>query len=126
MRKQLLRIHRNDFRLSNNNRLTYVYKTENKGILIEVTNVSLEIQINNKWETIIRYDNAHGKLHRHTRITINSNADIVDYIGVKQKGSQKRLLGWAIDDIKKKYIIYKSKFLERCRALGFRVDMEIY
>lgn len=124
--RQKLKTFQNNFQLSQNNRLTYVYKTNEKRNIIEITNVSLEIKIGKKWTTIIRFDNAHGRLHRHIYFSPENNTDVVDYINVKQKGSQKELLCWAIDDLKKNYINYKKKYLKRCKSIDFKHKIDLF
>lgn len=119
--------HRTDFLLTTNNKLTYVYQTNIYGQMIEITCVSLEIQIEDKWKTVVYYDSTHNKqLHRHTYFSIETDTDVVDYFGVKKKGSQKRLLKWAIQDIKNNYLIYKKQFIKRCKEINVNLDIEIY
>ena len=119
--------HINEIIISPNNRITYVYKESQKKQIIEVTCVSLEIKIENKWVTIIYYDSHHGgKLHRHTKIVFNDEADITDYANVKSKGSPASLLKWAIHDIKHNFIPYKRKFLKRNHTLLNIVEIDEY
>jgi len=122
-----LTIHRNDYLISENNRITYIYRTNIQGIIVEIICVSLEIRIQKDWKTIIYYDSYHdGALHRHTYSSIVNDSDVADYLGVRKKGGQKRLLRWAIDDIKNNYLHYKKQFVKRCRKLGVSIDVEIY
>ena len=107
-------IHRNDINIagSENNRITYIFKTIKTGKIIEITSVTLDIKINNKWVTIVHYDSYNdGRLHRHLRLVIEDDTDITDYQGVRKKGTQRRLLTWAINDIKSKYTYYKKRFI---------------
>ena len=119
--------HVSQFALSSNNQITYVYKTDRQEIMMEITCVSLEINILDQWITIIFYDNHHaGKLHRHTRIAYNDEADITDYKNVKMKGSLNNLLTWSIKDIQNNFIIYKRKFIKRNRPILNDVEIEEY
>src|SRR3990167_7033558 len=104
----------NPIYLSDSDRITYVYKRdkENKNIL-EVVNVSLEIKIKNKWLTIKRYDSSHGFLHRHTRVSIGDDSEIISVAGVKKSGKHSNWLTWSIKDIKAKFWFYKRAFLKR-------------
>lgn len=121
------KINRNNYQISENNWLTYIYNQDSYGNIIEVVCVSLEIKINNKWKTIIYYDSSHaGVLHRHTINSLETDTDVVDYLSVRKKGNQKRLLSWAIRDIKNKYIFYKKKFIIRCIRSGINIVIDIY
>lgn len=119
--------HISQFALSPNNRITYVYKTDSQGIIMEITCVSLEINILDQWITIIFYDNHHaGRLHRHTKIAHNDEADITDYKNVKMKGSLNNLLTWSIKDLQNNFIVYKRKFIKRNRPILNDVEIEEY
>lgn len=110
-----------------NNRVTHIWKTDSKGTTSEVTCVSLDIKINNEWETIVYYDSHHeGKLHRHTRISYLDRADITDWYGVKSKGSQQNLLTWSIEDLKHKYLYYKKQFLKRNKKNLEGLEIDLY
>lgn len=113
--------------LSENNRITYIYKQIETGNIIEIVNASFEVKYLNKWITILRYDSHHGYMHRHRLITLDEETEIVDKIGVKQKGTTKRLLRWAIDDIKTNYIFYKRKIISRTnKKLKSKIDIDFY
>lgn len=119
--------HISQFNLSENNRITYVYKDDLKTSKTEIVCVSLEIKILDDWVTILYYDNHHeGLLHRHKKIAYKNEADIVDYEGVKKKGDWKKLMNWAIEDIKNNYRYHKKKFLRRNRLLLKDIMVEEY
>jgi CHAT domain-containing protein len=124
--KKVEKTHSNQYLLSQNNRITYVYKTDSKKEIIEIVCVSLDIRIEEKWITIIYYDNHHGSLHRHSRIAYNDEADITDSNRVKRRGGNNQLLQWAIKDIKTNYINYKKKFIKRNRLILDAVEIDIY
>lgn len=107
---KFFRIISNSFLLSENDRLTYIFQIDKKGKVIEVTNVSYDILVENIWITVIRYDSEHGFLHRHSRISLNKPKEIETTIGVKKKGNPHTWLTWAIDDIKSKYLEYRKRF----------------
>jgi hypothetical protein len=107
-------IAKNKISLTQNNRITYIYRILDTGRVVEVICVSLEIRYGEKWRTIIYYDNHHDFLHRHERINLETSSDITTTNGVRQKGTNRRLLRWAIQDISNNYISYKLKFLKRC------------
>lgn len=116
-----------EFTLSQNNRLTYTYKVSKNKEIIEVTSVSLEIRINDHWETIIHYDSFHhGNLHRHTKVAVGVDQDIIDSNNVKKRGTQKDLLEWSINDLKNHYVYYKKSFLKRNSELLKGKEVEFY
>ena len=116
------------YSISENNRLTYVYKANMYGAITEVTCVSLEIKIKNMWKTIIYYDSSHrdALLHRHTYMTLESESDVTDSVGVKRKGTQKELLEWSIHNITSNYIFYKKRFIKLLRRLDNTIDIELF
>ena len=105
-------IFRKRFFLSENNRSTRIFKQIETGKITEIICVSLEIVINSKWETIVYYDNVHGYLHRHERLSASDESETIATLGVRQKGTVRRLLKWAIRDISINYINYKKRFLK--------------
>ena len=115
----------NQFYLSENNQLTYIYDYSIEQKRMEIVCVSLEIKIKDDWVTILRYDNHHdGILHRHNIIAYNNTANIVDYSGTKRKGNFNNLLSWAIEDIKHNYLIYKRKYLKRNQTLLKDIEVD--
>lgn len=118
--------------LSEKEQIRYVYtyqKTKNKRRVTEVTSVGYEIKINNKWETIVYYDNdaTHNNvLHRHIRISIESEKTISTTEGVKKKGTSQTFLTWCIKDLKKRHLEYMASFLNRHKKLNKKsVDIDI-
>lgn len=101
---------KNGFLLTPQDQVTYIYKIEN-GKYIEVTNVSYEIKIENKWMTIVRYDSAHGYLHRHMRISLDNSDDTTG--GEVEQGSPHDWLTIAVADIRKSFLEYRRQFFER-------------
>lgn len=129
MREVIRSIHRASYAITENNRLTYIYKRDANKKIVEVTCASLEIKVRDKWNTIIYFDSDEthsGILHKHTYVSLEKDADIVDYFGVKRKGSQKKLLEWAIKDIRTNYIVYKKQFIKRLRQTGTDIDVDLY
>lgn len=121
-----LEIKRHEILLSENNRLSYVYKVKTTGEIGEVTCVSYDIKINNSWFTIVFYDSSHGGImHRHTRIVVGGEEEVVNDDEVKKKGTQRRLLTWAIGDIKTNYLSYKKRFLKRNRKYFEESNLEV-
>ena len=119
--------HTDEIPITEHNRITYIYKTSELGSMIEIVCVSLEIQIGDEWITIVRYDNHHGgRLHRHTRIIYNDEADITDFNSVKKKGTMNQLLHWAIKDIQNNFPYYKQNFIKRNKSLFKDLYISMY
>jgi len=114
-----------EFILSENNKLIYIYKVKPTGKVIEVISVSLNIKVSKKWETIIYYDSTHGYMHRHRRIDLTTDDYIVDREGVRQRGTRRRLLRWAIEDLKKNYIYYKRSFIKNNKIYLNRKNIQV-
>lgn len=116
------------FALSENNKLIYIYKKFKTGKIVEITSVGLNIRVKRNWITILYYDSAHGYLHRHERISIDRDDYVDTRVNVRQKGTVRRLLRWSIDDIKKNYLYYKKRFIQRNRRylVKKKIIMEIY
>lgn len=100
------------FNLTEDDRITYVYEITNERKVVEVVDVSYEHKLKDKWFTVIRYDSEHGYLHRHSRIE-DIDKEIVTTIGVKKKGDAGKWLTWAIKDISTRYENYKRGFLKK-------------
>jgi len=104
---------RRHFYLSDNNRVTRIYEQIETGRLVEIVCASLDTHFKGKWITIVRYDTHHGYMHKHERVSIENESTTVTILGVRQKGTRRRLLRWAIRDINTNYLVYKRKFLKR-------------
>ncbi len=102
--------------LTPTDRITYVYRIDTRiNETIEVTNVSYEIKIKAEWPTIIRYDSAHGYLHKHIRISLADKKETTTRDRVKHKGDPKIWLTWAIQDIQKNFLEYRRLFFKRSK-----------
>lgn len=114
------------FPLTEVDRLTKIYKVNKDGEISEITCVSLEIRINNEWITIVYYDNFHsGLLHKHITVSMIDRSDSPTTDGVRKKGTQRKLLTWAIKDIATDYFYYKRNFFRRSK-ISFKdtIDMQ--
>lgn len=99
--------------LTENDRVTYLYKKDRQNRIKEVINVSYELNIQNKWITIVRFDSTHGYLHRHIRISLTDSTEMISITGVKKKGDHPQWLTWAINALKRQYAMHKEAFLKR-------------
>lgn len=106
------------FPLTEVDRLTKIYKTNKDGEISEITCVSLEIKINKEWVTIVYYDSFHsGSLHKHVTVSMADRSDSPTTDGVRKKGTQRKLLTWAIKNIATNYFYYKRNFFRRSNIL---------
>ena len=106
--------------LSHSDRLIYIYIVDkNTNTTIEVINVSYEIKVEGAWETIIRYDSAHGYLHKHSRVSLIDEKETTTRESVKQKGDPKGWLTWAIQDIQKNFVEYRRLFFKRSKIVNY-------
>lgn len=104
--------------LTPTDRLIYVYIVDTKiNRTIEVVNVSYEVKIEEEWPTIIRYDSAHGYLHKHIRISLTDEKETTTRDQVKQKGDPKLWLTWAIKDIQMNFTEYRRLFFKRSKIV---------
>jgi hypothetical protein len=109
---------KSDQLLTTTDRLTYIYVIDTKtNKTIEVVNVSYEIKIEEDWITIIRFDSAHGYLHKHSRISLAVRQETTTSDSVKQKGDPKRWLTWAIHDIQNNFYEYRRLFFKRSKVI---------
>ena len=114
------------FPLTEVDKLTKIYKVDKHGKIYEITCVSLEIRINKEWITIVYYDSFHdGSLHKHVTVSMADRSDSPTTDGVRKKGTQRKLLTWAIKDITTNYFYYKRNFFRRSK-IPFKdtIDMQ--
>lgn len=105
--------------LSSLDRITRISSIDKNKSVVDIINVSYEIKYDEKWITIVRYDSAHGYLHRHKRISINDTGETVDREGVKTKGNPHVWYTWAIKDIQKRFLEYRREFAKRSNIVNF-------
>lgn len=106
-----------EFSLTGQDRITYSYKKDGRGKYLEVTNVSYEATIRNKWITIVRYDSSHGYLHRHTRISLSNESETTNTDRVIKRGSHHKWLTWAIKDLRANFVDYRRLFFKRSKTI---------
>src|SRR3989344_2245294 len=112
--KKSLKKNKETFSLTEVERLTKIYKLNKDNEIFEITCVSLEIKINSEWVTIVYYDSFHDKsLNKHVTVSMVDRSDSPTTDGVRKKGTQQKLLTWAIKDITKNYFYYKRNFFRR-------------
>ena len=114
-KKEELIMSEEEFPLSVEDRITAIHKRNKKEKIKEETTVSMECLINKKWVTILYFDSSHqGRLHKHIILSIDEqDSDTTTTIGLPKRGSQEKLLWWAIKDIRNKWYYYKRGFYKR-------------
>lgn len=90
-----------------------VLRNENNR-LRKIENISYEIFVKDNWEWIVRYDDhgGNGHLHRHFRISLKDESIVESTAGIKKYNNKDHELTWVCNDIKRNYLIYRSKFLK--------------
>lgn len=85
-----------------------------KNKIREVENISYEINIDNNWEWVVRYDDhgGVGTLHRHVRVSLKDSREIESSTGIKKYKNKNYELTWVCNDIKRNYLLFRSKFLK--------------
>lgn len=80
----------------------------------KIENISYEISIESKWEWIVRYDDhgGTGSLHRHYRVSLTDDREVESFTGIKRYKDKDYELTWVCNDIKKNYLVFRSKFLK--------------
>lgn len=106
-----------EINLTDEDMIIYTFETDEEGSATKIVDVSYQTFINNEWVTILRYDSEHGFLHRHMRISLYSQAEILSTDGVKKKGTPHNWLTWAIEDTKNRYLDYERGFLRRSKVV---------
>lgn len=117
---------RHTYQLTETDRISYVYQASEDDTVVEVTCVSYELLVADKWYTAVYYDNCHGGiLHRHVQLSIEKNLDMPNIYGVKQKGTSKELLTWANNDLRRRYPNYRTGFFRKNRQYikDHRIDI---
>jgi len=95
-------------------RISFSVLKNNQNRLRKIENISYEINIEDKWEWIVRYDDhgGQGLLHRHYRISLTDNSEIESFAGIRRYKNKDYELTWVCNDIKRNYLTFRSKFLK--------------
>ncbi len=100
-------------------RISFSVSRNSKRELRKIENISYEINIEDNWEWVVRYDDhgGTGLLHRHFRISLKDDRQIESSAGIKRYKNKNHELTWVIKDIKKHYLIFRGKFLKNNNIL---------
>lgn len=99
--------------LTPEDQIIYIYECDENRKTIEVVNVSYQILLDSDWVSIIRFDSEHGYMHRHRRLSVSNEIEVVSTAGVVKKGSPRHWLTWAVEHLKKNYPDYRKNFLKK-------------
>lgn len=99
--------------LTPEDQIIYIYECDENNKTTEVVNVSYQISIEDRWITIIRFDSEHGYLHRHRKVSIDNEIEVVSTAGVVKRGGPRHWLTWAVEHLKKNYLDYRKNFLKK-------------
>ncbi|KKU49221.1 MAG: hypothetical protein UX67_C0003G0006 [Candidatus Woesebacteria bacterium GW2011_GWF2_46_8] len=102
--------------LTETDRITYSYELGGDNSISKIVNVSYEVEIENKWTTIIRFDSEHGKMHCHMMVSLQDPEEVVVPSGwIIKKGRPKDWLTWAMKHLRKKFLNYRVGFFKRSK-----------
>lgn len=95
-------------------RISFSVLRNNKNKLRRIENISYEINIKDRWEWIVRYNDhgGTGLLHRHVRISLQGDSDVESSTGIKKYKNKDYELTWVCDDIKRNYLVFRKRFLK--------------
>lgn len=95
-------------------RISFSVLRNDKNHIRKIENISYEINIEDNWEWIVRYDDhgGVGPLHRHVRVSLKNNKEVESMDGIKKYRNKDHELTWVCNDIKRNYLTFRSKFLK--------------
>lgn len=95
-------------------RISFSVLRNNKNKIRKIENISYDININDKWEWVVRYDDhgGLGPLHRHYRVSLDDDKEVESSAGIKKYKDKSNELTWVCKDIKRNYLKFRSKFLK--------------
>lgn len=101
--------------IAQTDRISFSVLRDERNRIRKIENISHEINIKGKWEWVVRYDDHGGKgyLHRHYRLSLEDDSNIVSIAGIKKYKNKDHELTWVCKDIKRNYFIYRSKLLKK-------------
>lgn len=101
----------------NTDRISFSVLRNEKNKLRKIENISYEIAIEDHWEWIVRYDDhgGNGLLHYHFRISLKNDRAVESTAGIKKYKNKDHELTWVCKDIKRKYLVYRSKLLKKMK-----------
>lgn len=114
--KETLYKHGSKFLLNNaqSDRISFSLLKNRDNKTRKIENISYEINIENRWEWVVRYDDhsSEGELHRHNRISLDDEKGIVSASGIKKYKNKDFELDWVCKDIKRNYLKLRRRILK--------------
>ena len=103
--------------INQSDRISFSVLRDEKNRIMKIENISYEMSIKAKWEWVVRYDDHGGKgqLHRHYRLSLEDYSDVISMAGIRKYRNKDYELTWICKDIKRKYLIYRSKLLKKMK-----------
>lgn len=114
------------FFLSDTDKLTCIYKIDQKGTPREVDSVTYSTKLGNSWETVVYFDDVHGFLHRHRRITLENETNSLDFPLGKNSNNHRKNLRHAMNDIEKNFYFYRRHLLKANSSYIKKCNIDIY
>lgn len=102
--------------VANQDRIVFVVSRDDGNNIRIVDNIRYEINIEDKWEWVVRYDDhaGEGSLHRHYRVDLVSDRQILSKAKARKYKNKNHELTWVCNDFRKNHQIYRKKFLTNC------------
>lgn len=102
------------FNIDKTDRISYSIRVNNNRKIIKIENISYEVNIKDKWEWVLRYDDhgGIGQLHLHIRISLKNDKSVELPLEIQKSKNKEFELSWACADIKSKYKKFKKELLE--------------
>lgn len=93
-------------------RISFSVLRNEKNNIRKIENISYEINIDDDWVWVVRYDDhgGTGSLHRHIRISLKDDSNVESTIGIKKYKNKDYELTWVCNDIKRNYLIFRKQF----------------
>lgn len=93
-------------------RISFSILKNDKNQVRKIENISYEINIEGKWEEVVRYDDHGGQgfRHRHHRVSLQDKREVESTIGIKKYRDKKHALTWVCNEIKRNYLAFRMKF----------------
>lgn len=115
-KKEILYTQKGDIPLNvaQSDKISFSVLRNDKKRIRKIENISYEISIESKWKWVVRYDDhgGTGLLHRHFRVSLIDNREVESTAGIKKYKNKDHELTWVCNDIKRNYLIFRSKFLK--------------
>lgn len=96
-------------------RISFSVLRNEKNNIRKIEIISYEISIEDNWEWVVRYDDhgGAGSLHRHFRVSLKNDKEVESAAGIRKYRNKDYELTWVCNDIKRNYLLFRSKFLKR-------------